>query len=84
MALSSSISSVPSSATGVTSKSTVLQKSNSKLKSKVAKKYEVDESDDEVDGLLDPNEDESDMVISGGASKKDKKDKKKDKKVCLH
>ncbi|OTF84042.1 hypothetical protein BLA29_004622, partial [Euroglyphus maynei] len=41
-----------------------LQRSNLKIKSKVAKKYEVDESDDEVDGLLDPNESE-DLLLDG-------------------
>lgn len=67
-----------------------LQRSNLKIKSKVAKKYEVDESDDEVDGLLDPNESEDLLMdgddrsiaideqssLSSGNKKKNKKDKK--------
>ena len=70
----------------VSPKNVALQKSNSKLKSKVAKKYEVDESDDDVDGLLDPNEDESENILDLEKASKDskKKDKKKDKKVCLN
>lgn len=61
-----------------------LQRSNLKIKSKVAKKYEVDESDDEVDGLLDPleNDDIDNDVVQFDSSnkKKNKKDKKVQKK----
>lgn len=56
-----------------------MQKSNSKLKSKVAKKYEVDESDDEVDVLLDQSNDNEDEQIF--SEQVDLKKKKKDKKV---
>lgn len=61
-----------------------LQRSNLKIKSKVAKKYEVDESDDEVDGLLDPleNDDIDNDVVQFDSS--NKKKNKKDKKVQLY
>lgn len=70
----------------------LLQKSNSsklkKAKVVAKKKYEVDESDDEVDGLLDQPDllmDETELTGVVGVvldGKKDKKEKKKDKKVC--
>lgn len=47
-------------------------KSVGKIKTKTARKYEVDESDEEVDGLLEPQEEE--IVLK---SKKTKKDSKK-------
>lgn len=76
--LISIMATLPSTTTIQTGKP-LLQKSNSKLKSKVAKKYEVDESDDEVDGLLDPNDDDPEQLMDSTANKK--KEKKKDKKV---
>ena len=89
---SSSSSSTISTGSGVNNNNKLnrnqLQRSNLKIKSKVAKKYEVDESDDEVDGLLDPNESE-DLLMDGDdrsianeqSSLANKKKNKKDKKV---
>nr|XP_027204073.1 probable serine/threonine-protein kinase DDB_G0282963 [Dermatophagoides pteronyssinus] len=88
---SSSSSSTISTGSGVNNNNKLnrnqLQRSNLKIKSKVAKKYEVDESDDEVDGLLDPNESE-DLLMDGDdrsianeqSSLANKKKNKKDKK----
>ncbi|XP_054166392.1 serine/threonine-protein kinase sel-5-like isoform X2 [Oppia nitens] len=71
---SSELSLSPPASTSVKTKSLVKTKPKLKVLSKTAKKYEVDEDDDDIDGLI-SNENDDEMIDTKKKNKKDKREK---------